>query len=132
MTDIHVVQTLAHQRDQDVRQASRAWERRVQALVLVHVRDLLRTRDRFNYTCGSEVAETYASIVPMRGDLALEVQSQERGQEQEDSLGLPSLVLLVCGRLARLGERDRMDHLLGAVKLREGVEAAVPEATSRQ
>jgi len=61
------------QRGQDVRQASRAWEKQARALVLIHVRDL-------------------ASIGPTRGDLAWEARLQEQKQGEEDSWGPPSLV----------------------------------------
>ena len=67
----------------------------------------------------------------MRGCLASGVRSQEREQARGDSWELPFPASLVCGRLARLGERGRLDRRLeAAAKLQEAVEEAVPGATS--
>jgi hypothetical protein len=57
MTSVNVSQTLTYQRGQDVQQASRAWEKQAQALVLMHVQDLLRIEEYFNLECGSEGVE---------------------------------------------------------------------------
>lgn len=76
-------------KDRDVQQVSQASGKLVQASVLVHAQDL-------------------ASIVPMRADLALEVRSQEREPEQEDSWELAFLVFVVYGRPAMLDGRGRL------------------------
>lgn len=65
----------------------------------------------------------------MQADLALEVRSQEREPEQEDSWELAFLVLLVCGRLSRLDGRGRLSLLLEVGKLREVEVEAGLEAT---
>jgi hypothetical protein len=66
----------------------------------------------------------------MRADLALEVQSQEREPEQEDSWELVFLVFVVCGRPSRLGEQGRLSLLLEEGKLVVVVAEAAPGATS--
>lgn len=105
---------LVDRKDRDVQLASQAWAKQAQALVLVCAQDL-------------------ASIVPMRADLALEVQSQEREPEQEDSWELVFLVFVVCGRPSRLGEQGRLSLLLEEGKLVVVVAEAAPgEVASNQ
>jgi len=105
---------LVDRKDRDVQLASQAWGKQAQASVLVCVQDL-------------------AAIGPMQADLALEVRSQEREPEQEDSWELAFLVLLVCGRLSRLDGRGRLSLLLEVGKLREvEVEAGLEVVASNQ
>lgn len=101
-------------KDRDVQLVSQAWEKQAQASVLVCAQDL-------------------ASIAPMRADLALEVRSQEREPEQEDSWELAFLVFVACGRPSRLGGLGRLSLLLEEGKLQEVEVEAVPgEVASNQ
>lgn len=75
-------------------------------------------------------AQDLASIVPRRADLALEVRSQERELELEDSWELASLVFVVCGRPSRLGGLGRLSLLLEEGKLQEVVVEAGPGAVA--
>lgn len=105
---------LVDQKDRDVQPVSQAWAKQAQASVRVHAQDL-------------------ASIAPMRADLALEVRSQEREPEQEDSWEPAFLVFVVCGRPSRLGGRDRLSLLLEEAKLQGVVaEAGLEEVASNQ
>lgn len=105
---------LVDRKDRDVQLASQAWAKQAQALVLVRAQDL-------------------ASIAPMRAYLALEVRSQERELEQEDSWEPVFLVFVVCGRPSRLDERGRLSLLLEEGKLQEvEAEVAPEEVASNQ
>lgn len=65
----------------------------------------------------------------MRADFALDVRSQERQSEQEDSWELVFLVFMVCGRPSRLGERGWSRLLLEEGKLEVVAAGAAPGET---